>query len=172
MSTRRETESNIKQENIKEIFIAEPTRINLELNNELNSLRDIMSKLTKMLNAEKSRNEKLEKKNKEILEELEDYKKNLNVESKNELIQKIIISSNNDIFSENINNNDNDFAKSNLNKFKLGGGDGKNDRRRSNNTNYCSKNNIHRIYCKAGLNNDGNSNFENVSNIDQSNKIK
>lgn len=74
---KREAEiKSFSAENIKEILVADPTKINLELNNELNSLRDIMSKLTKMLNAEKSKNEKLEKKYQQTLGDYEELKQN------------------------------------------------------------------------------------------------
>jgi hypothetical protein len=45
---------------IKEIFIADPDKINLELYNELNYTRDIMAKISKMLNTEKAKNIKYE----------------------------------------------------------------------------------------------------------------
>lgn len=77
MKIKREYDiKSVNSENIKEIFIADPTKINIELNNELNSLRDIMGKLTKMLNAEKSKNEKLEKKYQQLLEDYEELKEN------------------------------------------------------------------------------------------------
>lgn len=79
VNLKRETEKNSNYDSIKEIFIADPTKINVELNNELNSTRDIMAKVSKMLNAEKVNNEKLEKKIKQLTEELEEIKnKNIN----------------------------------------------------------------------------------------------
>lgn len=72
---KRESEKNSNQETLKEIFIADPTKINVELNNELNNTRDIMAKVSKMLNAEKLKNEKLEKKYKQIMEDYDELKK-------------------------------------------------------------------------------------------------
>jgi len=75
VNIKRESEKNSTQETLKEIFIADPTKINVELNNELNNTRDIMAKVSKMLNAEKLKNEKLERKYKQILEDYEELKK-------------------------------------------------------------------------------------------------
>jgi hypothetical protein len=47
---------------IKQNFIAEPDRINLELYNELNSSTDIITKISRMLNQEKFKISKLENK--------------------------------------------------------------------------------------------------------------
>lgn len=40
---------------VKEIFIADPDKINLELYNELNNIRDVIGKLSKMMNTEKAK---------------------------------------------------------------------------------------------------------------------
>jgi len=80
VNLKRETEKNTNQESAKELFIADPTRINVELNNELNYTRDVMAKVSKMLNAEKSKNEKLERKHKKLSDDFEELKKlNINV---------------------------------------------------------------------------------------------
>jgi hypothetical protein len=44
----------------KEILITEPNKINIDLNNELNYTRDILAKISKMLQAEKAKNDQLE----------------------------------------------------------------------------------------------------------------
>lgn len=59
----------------KELFITEPTRVNLELNNELNYTRELISKVSKMMNNEKIKNEKLEGKFSTINDELSKLKK-------------------------------------------------------------------------------------------------
>lgn len=80
INLKREFEKNPNHESTKEIFIADPTKINVELNNELNYTRDIMAKVSKMLNAEKSKNEKLERKFKLLSDDFEELKKiNINV---------------------------------------------------------------------------------------------
>lgn len=80
VNLKRETEKNSNHESFKEIFIADPTKINVELNNELNYSRDIMGKVSKMLNAEKIKNEKLERKYKQLNDDFEELKKiNINV---------------------------------------------------------------------------------------------
>jgi len=62
---------------IKEIFITEPTKLNNELNNEVNYARDIMSKVSKLMNIEKRKNEKLEKINTEKNSEINLLKKKM-----------------------------------------------------------------------------------------------
>lgn len=44
----------------REIYIADPDKTNLELYNELNYTRDIMAKISRMLNNEKVKTAKLE----------------------------------------------------------------------------------------------------------------
>lgn len=78
VNMKREIEKNPNSDSIKEIFIADPTKINVELNNELNYARDIMAKVSKMLNAEKTKNEKLEKKYKQLSDDFEELK-NINI---------------------------------------------------------------------------------------------
>jgi chromosome segregation ATPase len=58
----------------KELFITEPTRVNLELNNELNYTRELISKVSKMMNNEKIKNDKLEGKFNTINDELNKLK--------------------------------------------------------------------------------------------------
>lgn len=86
MRIKKEVEiKNLNPENIKEIFIADPTKINVELNNELNSISGIMVKLSKMLNAQKLKIEKLEKKHQQLLEDHEELKQyDLNSSRKSE----------------------------------------------------------------------------------------
>jgi chromosome segregation ATPase len=43
----------------KKVYVCDPSRNNIDINNELNSTRDILAKISKMLNAEKNKNEKL-----------------------------------------------------------------------------------------------------------------
>jgi hypothetical protein len=59
----------------KEIFLAEPDRTNLELYNELNYSREIVAKVTRMLNAEKSRSKILDQKITELDEKISNIKK-------------------------------------------------------------------------------------------------
>ncbi len=75
VNIKRENEKIVRQENYKEIYISDPTMINVELNNEVNYSRDIMTKVSKMLNLEKSKNEKFEKKIRKLEEEYEELKK-------------------------------------------------------------------------------------------------
>jgi len=66
------------QENIKkEIFVSEPSKINVELNNELNYTRDILGKISKLLNVEKIKNEKLENKILQLQDEVTILKKGM-----------------------------------------------------------------------------------------------
>ena len=44
----------------REILITEPNKINIDLNNELNYTRDILAKISKMLQTEKVKNDQLE----------------------------------------------------------------------------------------------------------------
>jgi hypothetical protein len=71
----------------KEIFIAEPDRTNLELYNELNYSRELISKLSRMLNQEKTKILKLEAKINVILfinlKEFQENFKNKKISSKN-----------------------------------------------------------------------------------------
>src|SRR4051812_8365656 len=60
----------------KEIYITDPTKANVDLNNELNYTRDLIGKVSKLLNAEKLKNNKNENKLKELFDELNDYKSN------------------------------------------------------------------------------------------------
>lgn len=59
----------------KEIFLAEPDRTNLELYNELNYSREIVAKVTRMLNSEKSRAMGLDQKINELEEKITNLKK-------------------------------------------------------------------------------------------------
>jgi hypothetical protein len=59
----------------KEIFLAEPDRTNLELYNELNYSREIVAKVTRMLNSEKSRAIGLDQKISELEEKITNLKK-------------------------------------------------------------------------------------------------
>lgn len=59
----------------KEIFLAEPDRTNLELYNELNYSREIVAKVTRMLNSEKSRALGLDQKINELEEKISNLKK-------------------------------------------------------------------------------------------------
>lgn len=59
----------------KEIFLAEPDRTNLELYNELNYSREIVAKVTRMLNSEKSRAIGLDQKINELEEKITNLKK-------------------------------------------------------------------------------------------------
>ncbi len=43
-----------------EVLVTEPTKTNIDLNNELNYTKDILVKISKMLNNEKSKNEQIE----------------------------------------------------------------------------------------------------------------
>jgi len=65
----------------KEILITEPNKINIDLNNELNYTRDILAKISKMLQAEKSKNEQLEQQVNQLQEELNMLRKNSNMAS-------------------------------------------------------------------------------------------
>ena len=51
-------ESSIK----KEILITEPNKVNIDLNNELNYTRDVLTKISKMLQSEKGKNDQIESK--------------------------------------------------------------------------------------------------------------
>ena len=51
-----------KEKVYKEVFIVEPSKISMILNNELNFTRDILAKISKIVNVEKNKKEKLEEK--------------------------------------------------------------------------------------------------------------
>ena len=68
------TTSNLKK--FRHIFISEPTKINLDLNNELNYTRDILEKLSRLMNSEKTRSENMQNQIKLLQEELNIIKTN------------------------------------------------------------------------------------------------
>ena len=74
--------------NKKDFFLYEPTKNTLELNNELTAARELLAKISKLLNAEKIKTEKLEKLLKE--KEKRTEKEILNMDNSNvlESIQK------------------------------------------------------------------------------------
>ena len=92
---------------VKEIFVTEPTRLNTELNNEVNYARDIMSKISKLMNAEKRKNEKLEKINSEKTSEINLLNK--------KMLEIIELNNENDKKNKGNNDNDNDTEKNNEN---------------------------------------------------------
>ena len=96
MNLRRESDkSNISDHNhIREVYISDPTKLNVELNNELNYSREIMAKVSKLLNIEKLKNDKIEKKFNLISAEFEEYK-NIIKTNKNENINKPNVINNN-----------------------------------------------------------------------------
>jgi hypothetical protein len=59
---RQEIERGYNNEfnSVRELYISDPDRINLELYNELNYSRDLISRMTKLLNQEKAKSMKLE----------------------------------------------------------------------------------------------------------------
>lgn len=59
----------------KEIFLAEPDRINLELYNELNYSRELIAKLSRMMNQEKQKNTELQTKLNEAEEKIFNLKR-------------------------------------------------------------------------------------------------
>jgi hypothetical protein len=56
---KREMEKTENPKAEKKIYICDPSKNNIDITNELNSTRDILAKISKMLNAEKTKNEKL-----------------------------------------------------------------------------------------------------------------
>jgi hypothetical protein len=56
---KKESEKNDSIKMEKKVYVCDPSRNNIDINNELNSTRDILAKISKMLNAEKVKNEKL-----------------------------------------------------------------------------------------------------------------
>jgi len=164
VNVKRENEKNSQQDNLKEIFIADPTRINVELNNELNYTRDIMTKVSKMLNHEKSKNEKLEKKNKKLEDDFEELKRiSINVPLNNSESNEHIINNNKkeSINNESHNNltnitklNNNNNGLSNLNNLN------------SRSSKLTNNNN------KSYLNNDANSGLNNSLINKSKNKCK
>lgn len=96
VNLRRESDkSNISDHNhIREVYISDPTKLNVELNNELNYSREIMAKVSKLLNIEKLKNDKIEKKFNLISAEFEEYK-NIIKTNKNENINKPNVINNN-----------------------------------------------------------------------------
>lgn len=105
VNLKRETEKFLNSEIglTKELYITDPTKINVELNNELTYTRDIMSKISKMLNIEKIKYERLDKNYKLILEDFQLYK-NIDIK-KNTYMENSYINSNNVITSNNFNLN-------------------------------------------------------------------
>jgi hypothetical protein len=62
----------------KEVYITDPTKANVDLNNELNYTRDIIAKISKMHNVEKVKSDKLENQLFLLQEQLNNLKKNNN----------------------------------------------------------------------------------------------
>ena len=76
---REELMTYSKNESLKKfrlIFVTEPTKTNLDLNNELNYTREILAKIAKLMNSEKSRSENMQKKINILQEELNLFRKN------------------------------------------------------------------------------------------------
>lgn len=120
----------------KELYITDPTKINVELNNELTYTRDIMSKVSKMLNIEKIKYEKLDKNCKKISEDFQLYK-NIHTK-KNTYMENNYINSNNVITSNNFNLNSKSSKTSNNKNVQMDS---------SSNLNY-SGNNLNKFRCK------------------------
>lgn len=68
--------SILGKKEIKETTYTDPTKANVDLNNELNYTREILAKVSKILNSNKTKSEKLEEENKMLKEEIENFKKN------------------------------------------------------------------------------------------------
>jgi hypothetical protein len=77
---KKEAEKNDKAD--KKIYICDPSRNNVDINNELNSTRDILAKISKMLNVEKVNNEKLNHTMNQLKHEITGYKNNTIITSK------------------------------------------------------------------------------------------
>jgi hypothetical protein len=75
-STPMQISPNEKQPSsqVKEILVCEPTKANVDMNNELNFTRELISKVSRLLNQEKVKNEKLEAKLAALAEKIENNK--------------------------------------------------------------------------------------------------
>jgi hypothetical protein len=83
------TQAQNRQIQRKELYITDPNKINIEMNNEISATRDILAKLSKLLNVEKLRNEKLDAKVNQLEEELTALKTQGIVIKENKLTENI-----------------------------------------------------------------------------------
>jgi len=72
-----------------EVYISEPSKFNIEKNDELIDVKPILVKAMKKHSKEKKKANKLEKEFKKSKEELENLKKNLNFKNNDDIISKI-----------------------------------------------------------------------------------
>jgi hypothetical protein len=82
MCLKKEVDRGTHDKTEKKVFVCDPSRNNVDINNELNSTRDILAKISKMLNVEKTKNEKLAYQMNQLTMELTSYKNNTILTSK------------------------------------------------------------------------------------------
>jgi chromosome segregation ATPase len=77
--TKAELLKYITNENLKKfrhVFVVDPSKANIDLNNELNYTRDILAKISKLMNTEKTRSENMQSQITNLQDELNLYRKN------------------------------------------------------------------------------------------------
>ena len=71
---RQSASENYKK--LRHVFVVEPTKLNIDLNNELNYTRDILAKISKLMNSEKTKSDTMQGQIRNQEEELNLYRKN------------------------------------------------------------------------------------------------
>lgn len=77
--TKSELQKYVTNENLKKfrhVFIVDPNKANIDLNNELNYTRDILAKISKLMNTEKMKSENMQSQISNLQNELNLYRKN------------------------------------------------------------------------------------------------
>ena len=67
---------NEMSQKFRYVYVVDPTKSNIDLNNELNYTRDILAKISKLINSEKIKNDTMENQIKNLQQELNLYRKN------------------------------------------------------------------------------------------------
>lgn len=67
---------NEMSQKFRYVYVVDPTKSNIDLNNELNYTRDILAKISKLINSEKIKNDTMENQIKNLEQELNLYRKN------------------------------------------------------------------------------------------------
>lgn len=65
---------NLKK--VPHVFVVEPSKANLDLNNELNYTREILAKISRLINTEKTKSENMQNQIDNLKKELNQYRKN------------------------------------------------------------------------------------------------
>ena len=67
---------NEMSQKFRYVYVVDPTKSNIDLNNELNYTRDILAKISKLINSEKIKSDTMENQIKNLQQELNLYRKN------------------------------------------------------------------------------------------------